>query len=30
MLEKNGTPEKNQELNLSGIISLVPLETWLD
>lgn len=30
MLEKNGTPEKNQELNLSGIVSLLPLETWLD
>lgn len=30
MLEKNGTPEKNQELNLSGIMSLLLLETWLD
>lgn len=30
MPEENETPEKNQELNLSGIMSLVPLETWLD
>lgn len=27
MLEKNGTTEKNQKLNLSGIVSLVPFET---